>query len=310
MVVMAKGFRKIKEWLKKKFFRYYLLYKRLYAKKKANQNSDVEYVRGKFKKNFGVYPDLKNPKRYNEHISRILLTPPDNLLEKCVDKYEVREYVREKVGAHILNDIYGIYNNVKELEKDWPELPNQFVLKATHGCAWNYICKDKRKTNFKEVKTLFRHWLKSNFYHAQRELVYKNLKPRILAEKYLEDESGGLIDYKFHCFHGRPEFINVIVNRFSNMKLNTYDMDWNFIDVHFDNHYPNDPAKKIEKPAQFEKMKEYSRILSEDFEYVRVDFYLVEGNIYFGELTFTPGNGAYTSFSKEDDLYFGSFFNK
>ncbi|MFW6275333.1 MAG: ATP-grasp fold amidoligase family protein, partial [bacterium] len=222
----------------------------------------------------------------------------------------VRDYVKEKVGEQILNKVYGVYDNVKELEKDWENLPDRFVLKATHGCGWNYICKDKSKASFKEIKTLFKHWLKSNFYYAQRELIYKDLTPRIIAEQYLEDESGELMDYKFHCFKGEPKFINVIVNRFSNMKLNTYDMNWNFIDVSFDNHYPNDPDWEVKKPPLFEKMIYLSRKLSEDFNYVRVDFYLVNGNIYFGELTFTPGNGAYTSFTEEDDLYFGSFFNQ
>jgi hypothetical protein len=213
------------------------------------------------------------------------------------------------VGDHILNENYGVYNYLKELESDWVNYPDRFVLKATHGCGWNYICKDKANEDFKKVKPLFKHWLKSNFYYAQRERVYKNLKPRIIAEKYLEDFSGGLIDYKIHCFFGEPKFINVIKDRFSNMRLNTYNMDWDLINVNFDNNYPNDLKWDLKKPLKFNKMVEYSRLLSKDFPYVRVDFYLIDENIYFGELTFTPGNGAYTSFTKEQDLYFGFFFN-
>lgn len=272
--------------------------------------SDKNYVKKKFRRNFRIYPDLTFPKRYNEHISKILLTSPTKLIQQCADKYEVRQYVKEKAGDYSLNTIYGLYNNTMELKEDWNNLPEQFVLKATHGCGWNYICKNKKQVDFKKLKIVFKHWMKSNFYYAQRERVYKNLKPKIIAEKYLEDESGGLADYKFHCFHGEPQFINVIRDRFSNMKLNTYDMDWNYIDVSFDNHYPNDPNWNVEKPVQFNKMIEYSRLLSKDFKYVRVDFYLVAKQIYFGELTFTPGNGAYTSFRKEDDIYFGSFFTK
>ncbi len=300
----------MKKWLKENLINYYYLYSRFVAWVKLIKMSDKNYVKKKFRRNFGIYPDLTFPQRYNEHVSKILLTSPTKLVQQCADKYEVRQYVKEKVGEHILNDIYGLYNSIMELKEDWNNLPEQFVLKATHGCSWNYICKDKKQVDFKKLKIVFKHWLKSNFYYAQRELVYKNLKPRGIAEKYLEDESGGLADYKFHCFHGEPQFINVIRDRFSDMKLNTYDMDWNYIDVSFDNHYPNDPNWKVEKPVQFNKIIEYSRLLSADFEYVRVDFYLVNHKIYFGELTFTPGNGAYTSFSKEDDIYFGSFFTR
>ena len=298
----------MKKLLKKHFYKYFLNYLRLSSKLKTRFISDEKYVKDKFIKNFGVLPDLQNPKRYNEHISKILLTPPDQLTRQCADKYEVRKYVKRKVGEQILNDLLGVYKKINELEEDWENLPDKFVLKAKHGCGWNYICKDKSKADFNQIKILFKHWMKSNFYYAQREQVYKNLTPGILAEKYLEDESGGLMDYKIHCFKGEPKFVNVIVDRFSNMRLNTYDLDWNFIDIDFDNHYPTDPGLNIEKPPQLEKMIEYSRQLSQEFRYVRVDFYIVEGKIYFGELTFTPGNGAYTSFSPEDDLYFGSFF--
>jgi len=286
------------------------MFLRLRSKLKAKLISDKKYVNDKFIRNFGVLPDLQNPQRYNEHISKILLTQPGPLTKQCVDKYEVRQYVRDKVGGHILNDLYGIYTNTKELKEDWATLPRQFVLKAKHGCGWNYLCKDKDRVDFKHIKTLFDHWMKSNFYYAQREHVYKELMPGILAEKYLQDESGGLIDYKIHCFNGEPRFINVIYDRFTNMRLNTYDMDWNFVDIDFDDHYPTDPNLKIEKPERLDKIIEYSKQLSWDFKYVRVDFYIVDGKIYFGELTFTPGNGAYTSFTKEDDSYFGSFFKQ
>ena len=300
---------KMKRRIKKYFYSFYLLYTRLKDKIDVKLISDKDYVKRKFIKNFGVIPDIENPKRYNEYISKILLTEPDPLMVQCADKYEVRKYVSEKIGDFILNDLYGVYNNVKELENDWNNLPEQFVLKATHGCSWNYICKDKKKVNLKKIKPLFNHWLKHSFYYAQREKIYKQMTPRIIAEKYLEDETGELIDYKIHCFNGEPKFINVIVNRFSNMKLNTYDINWNFIDVTFDPHYPNDPHLNIEKPENLDQMLNFSKILSNNFNYVRVDFYIVFGKIYFGELTFTPGNGAYTSFTYEDDLYLGSFFN-
>jgi len=271
--------------------------------------ADRKYVELKFFKNFGTKPNLEQPMRYNEHISKILLTQPTELIVKCVDKYDVRNYVNTKIGGNVLNELYGLFNNFKELESNWIRFPSKFVIKATHGCGWNFICKNKDRANTKELKILLNHWLRSNFYYSQRELVYKNLKPRLLVERYLEDDTGGLKDYKVHCFNGEPKFINVIVDRFSNMKLNTYDINWNFINVSFDNHYPNDQNWQISKPSKLEDILNYSRILSKDFNYVRVDFYIVEDKVYFGELTFTPGNGAYTSFTEKDDYYFGNFFN-
>lgn len=297
----------MKTWIKAHFLNYFFLYYRFRAWIRFMIISDENYVKNKFKKNFGIFPNLLAPKGFNEHISKILLMPPTALVEQCVDKYKVRQYVRDKVGSHILNENYGVYNNIEKIKIAWVTYPDRFVLKATHGCGWNYICQDKSRVDFKKLKPVLNHWLKSNFYYAQRERVYKNLKPGIIAEKYLEDISGGLIDYKIHCFFGVPKFINVIKQRFSNMKLNTYDLDWNFLDVNFDNHYPNDPEWIVEKPVNFNKMVEYSRLLSADFPYVRVDFYIVDGKIYFGELTFTPGNGAYTSFTEKEDLNFGSF---
>lgn len=299
--------KEIKKLLKNKFLRSYFLFERFRIKFEHFLVSDKKYVIEKFHRNFGVYPNLDNPVRYNEHISKILLEyyAPDAV--SCVDKYEVRKYVEKKGLKNILNGFYGFYNNVKELENKISELPDKFVIKATHGCGWNYICLNKKQIDFKKLKIILNHWMKSNFYYYQREYIYKNLKPRLICEKYLEDESGKLIDYKVHCFKGIPQFINVIKDRNSNMVLNTYDMNWNLIDVNFSSHYPSNKEIVFEKPVIFEKLIEYSKILSEDFNYVRVDFYIVRNKIIFGELTFTPGNGAYM-FSEDDDVRFGKYF--
>ena len=271
-------------------------------------SNDKRFVIRKHKKNFHIKPNLNNPSTFNENISKILLQKPTPLIESCVDKYKVREFVSTLSLHNILNDHYGYFTNSTALLNEWNNFPKKFVIKATHGCGWNFICKDKENVNIKNLKKTLNKWLRDNFYYHQREQVYKYLKPGLIVEKYLEDESGGLMDYKIHCFNGEPKFINVIVDRFNNMKLNSYDIDWNFLDVSFDSHYPNDPNLQIDKPKELDMMIEYAKILSSSFKYVRVDFYLVNGKIYFGELTFTPGNGAYTSFSKQDDLYFGKYF--
>jgi hypothetical protein len=286
---------------------FYLFYTRMGLLINKLLISDRKYVEKKFLKNFGLKPELEKPQRYNEHISKLLLEYNDPLAASCADKYEVRNFIRRKLSDEILNDLFGVYTNIKEVEKDFQMFPNQFVLKATHGCGWNFICKNKDEVDFKKLKITLRHWLSSNFYYCQRELIYKDIKPRIICEKYLEDESGGLIDYKVHCFNGTPKFINVIVGRSKNMILNTYDVEWEFIDISFSRHYPNNKGIIIKKPEVFKKLLEFSSVLSNDFPYVRVDFYIVKNKIYFSELTFTPGNGSYM-FSKDEDLFFGKFF--
>lgn len=298
---------RIKKFLKSKFLRLYYLLERTRFKVKYYLISDKKYVNEKFKKNFGVYPNLINPARYNEYISKILLEYNDFAAVSCADKYEVRKYVENKGLYNILNDIYGIYYKVRDFEKDLSRLPDRFVIKATHGCEWNFICRNKKEIDNKRLRITLNHWLKSNFYYYQRENIYKNLKPRLICEKYLEDETGQLTDYKIHCFNGKPEFINVIKDRTAKMVLNTYDLDWNFIDVNFSRHYPNNKNIVFKKPEVFDELIEYSKILSADFNYVRVDFYIVNKNIIFGELTFTPGNGSY-EFSEEEDIKFGEYF--
>ncbi len=308
-IYFVRSWSKMKKLLKKQFRSTYLFYSRLRLKARKIFISDKTYVTKKFEKNFGRKPDLDCPKTYNEHISKILLTYDDPVAVSCVDKLLVREYVNKRIGEHLLNELYGVFYKVDEVKKALPELPDSFVLKAKHGCAWNYVCKNKRDIKWNDLKINLNHWLKSNFYYAQREKVYEDLKPGIVCEKYLEDETGGLMDYKIHCFYGKPKFINVIVDRFVGMKLNTYDTNWNFMDISFSKHYPNDKNLVIKSPDKLGELLEYSRILSRDFPYVRCDFYIVRNQIVFGELTFTPGNGAY-SFSEEEDLLLGKLFNK
>ena len=252
---------------------------------------------------------MNHPVTYNEYISKILLNYNDPLAMFCADKYKVREYVDKKIGRYILNELYGVYYTTDQIKSDLKTFPEFFVLKAKHGCEWNYICKDKQALNWRNLEIDMKHWLKSNFYYAQREVIYKHIEPGIICERYLEDDSGALTDYKIHCFNGKPEFINVIVGRFSDMKLNTYDIEWNFIDISFSLHYPNDKNLIIHKPDKLAELLEYSKILSNDFPYVRCDFYIVNNAVIFGELTFTPGNGSYM-FSEQEDKFFGNFFKK
>ena len=170
-------------------------------------------------------------------------------------------------------------------------MPNQFVLKPTHTSGDIFICKDKEKINHKKLKKMVNKWLKRNYYFIHREWPYKYIKPRIIAEKYMEtNEQKELIDYKFFCFNGNPKVILVCSERFSsdNMCETWFDENWNFLDIIESNHRVN---KKIKKPINFSQMMEFSKKLSRDIPFIRVDFYEINGKIYFGELTFFPAAG-------------------
>jgi hypothetical protein len=270
--------------------------------------SDQRYVEKKFLKRYGSKPDLRNPRTYNEHVTKILLTTPTPLMVKCVDKYEVRQYVEDKAGKDLLNKLYGVFNDFKSFEEKIGELPDQFVLKATHGSHWNYICRDKAKIDMRLLKIEIDHWLKSNFYYCQRELVYRDIIPRLICEEYLEDESGCLTDYKVQCFHGQPQFFHVAYDRYSDMVYNTYDLEGNYLDVAFFKGRAK-PQRKINPNLPLDQLLEYSRLLSREFDFVRVDFYYVNNRLIFSELTFTPANGFF-DLPLKDNLAFGRFFSQ
>lgn len=241
-----------------------------------------------FKLKQGYNLDLNNPTTFNEKLQWIKINDKNPLMPKCVDKYMVREYV-EKMGCkNILNDLYWYGFNPKDIPFD--NLPNKFVIKVTHGSTYNIIVTDKSKINKKEIIKKCKKWLKEKFLPCYGEWFYGIEKPRIIIEKYLEDNEikGELIDYKVFCFNGEPKLIDVHKGRFNNHKRNIYDINWNFYkDVYF----KYDHFKEIDKPKELDEIIKYSKILSSKFKHVRVDFFIVNGKVYFGELTFTNGAG-------------------
>lgn len=301
---MRKIFRKAKADLPQLYF-YWM---RTQARFNHYKNSDVGYCKSKFYRKFGRYPDLVDPQTYNENVIKICLREPTALMKKCVDKYEVRKYLSAKGLDLILNELYGLFSNANEALEAINDLPDKFVLKATHGCGWNFVCHNKHDINKTRLKYLLEHWMRSNFYHNQRERVYKNINPRIICERYLEDASGALRDYKFHCFKGEPKFFHVVDGRYVDMIYNTYNMSGELLEYEFFKGRV-DKSKDYLRSIPIDKMIEYSRILSEDFDYVRVDFYYCNGEIYFGELTYTPGNGNF-DLSYEQDRELGKYFAK
>lgn len=227
--------------------------------------------------------NLKEPVSYNEKLQWLKLYDRNPEYTRLVDKYQVREYIRSKIGANYLIPLLGVYDSFDEI--DFEKLPNEFVLKCTHDSGGIVICKNKKDLNISEARRKINRALKRNYYYVHREWPYKNLKPRIICEKLMVDESGTeLKDYKIFCFNGTPKLIQVDYDRFINHKRNYYDTHWRYIPVSVQ--YPTDSNTTINKPDTLKKMLKLSKELSEGYPHVRVDFYSIKDKIYFGEITF------------------------
>lgn len=243
--------------------------------------------------------NLKNPKYVGEKIQWIKLNGNLHKYGKYVDKYKVRQFVEKTIGNEYLPKLYGVYNDTSEI--DFNKLPNQFVLKMTNGSGGNIICRDKSNLNIMNTLDKLNRWQKEKFYKYTKEMQYKNVESRIICEEYLEDETGSLRDYKFHCSKSKIHMIEIHTDRFTNHKENYYDSEWNELDVIC----KLDKVDYIPKPDNLEEMKELAIRLSENLPYVRVDFYRVNNKIYFGELTFTPANGTDPMYPLIQDLKLG-----
>ena len=233
--------------------------------------------------------NLKNPQTFNEKLQWLKLYDRNPEYTKMVDKYEVREYIKEKIGEEYLIPLIGVYDKFDDI--DFDELPNQFVIKCNHDSGGLVICKDKGKLNIEETRKKINKSLKTNYYYDGREWPYKNVKPRIIIEKYMEDSNkSDLIDYKLFCFNGIPKIVLVCSERFSssNMCETWFDMNWKLIDMTESGHRVD---STISKPKQLKKMVELSKKLSKNIPFIRVDWYEIGDKLYFGELTFYPASG-------------------
>ncbi len=214
-----------------------------------------------------------------------------------VDKYAVREYIAKTIGEKYLIPMLGIWDSPDEI--DFDSLPNQFVLKCTHNSGFGmHICKDKSKLDINEVKKGLRKGLRENHFITTREWPNKDIPPRIIAEEYIVDESGAeLKDYKFFCFNGKVELIEVDFDRFENHKRNLYTPEWEFVDETIE--FPNDKERQFEKPKMLDEMVEIAQKLSSGMSMIRIDLYHTKDKVYFGEITFSPDSG-WGKFSSEE----------
>lgn len=269
-------------FFKRKILKLYLSFLKLFCK------NDIQICKLEYYIKNNVKLNLEEPKEISEKISWLKLFHYDEKFGHFADKYESRRYVEEKVGGQILVECLGVYNSVDEIELD--SFPNQFVLKGTHGSGYNLIVKDKTKLNWKKEKTRFKKWLKENYYYKFRERIYKNVQPRIIAEKYLSElDEDNLIDYKFYCTKGEPILLVIKSKEDSENRIAYYDLNWNKFTPRKCSGYLKG---NIEKPKNFEELKQVASKLSENFYFVRVDLYSISNKIYFGELTFFPNGGT------------------
>ena len=249
---------------------------------------------------------LKNPVTYNEKLQWLKLNDRKDIYTTMVDKYEAKRFVSDRIGEEYIIPVLGVWNSFDEI--DFESLPERFVLKCTHDSGGLVIVKDKSKLDLDSAKKKIEKCLKKNYYYCGREWPYKNVKPRILAEVYMEDaKTSELRDYKFFCFNGKAKALFVASERQKEdeeTKFDFFDMEYNHLPIR--NGHPNAEIPP-EKPMNFDRMRELAEILSEGIPHLRVDFYEVDGKIYFGELTFTHWNGM-TPFEPEEwDETFGSW---
>lgn len=226
--------------------------------------------------------NLDNPKTYNDKLQWLKLHDRKPEYTTMVDKYAAKDYIASKIGSEHIIPTLGVWKKFKDI--DFDSLPNQFVLKSTHDCGGLVICKDKSKLDKREAKEKIERCLKRNYFWNGREWPYKNVKPRIIAEKYMKDDkTDWLVDYKFFCFNGEPKFMYCSMDKADDPRTDFFDMDYNRLDMRM-----RDPNSEIPppKPEKFEEMKALAKILCKDIPHVRVDFYQVNDRVYAGELTF------------------------
>lgn len=246
---------------------------------------DALYLRIRYYFQTGKTLHLKSPKTFNEKLQWLKIYDRNPAYIKMVDKYAVKDYVSEKIGGDYVVKCYGVWDNADSV--DFESLPEMFVLKSTHDSGSVFVCKDKNKIDKIKLRNEMKGWLKRDVYGWAVEWPYKGVKPQIIAEEYLGDN---LNDYKIFCFNGKVKCLKVDYNRFSSHQANYYNKDLSVLPFG-ESLYPPDYNKRIAFPYNIEKMFELAEELAKDIPFARIDFYNIDGKIYFGEITFFPASG-------------------
>lgn len=283
----------------------------LYLGSKGMYNflDDESYIKRDFLYQFGVELDLQDPKTFNEKIQWLKLNDRKEIYTKLVDKYMVRTYIKELWGEEYLIPLLGVWDSPDEI--DFNKLPDKFVLKCNHNSGLGMtICKNKEGLEVKKVRKQLKKALRQNYYKMGREWPYKNVQRKIVAEKYMEDQNGCLNDYKVFVFNGKAHFIQVDYDRFTDHHRNFYDLNWEY--VPFTTCYPTNADHVVEKPVCLDEMIEKAEQVTNDIgtpPFLRVDFYVIDGRLYFGELTFYHGSGTEKFMPAEYDRILGDLMS-
>ena len=271
---------------------------------------DTTYLKLLYRFKMGHRLNLRNPKTFTEKLQWLKLYNRKPEYTKMVDKYAVKDYVSGVIGPEYIIPTIGVWNKPEEI--DWDSLPNQFVLKTTHGGGGGgvVICKDKETFNNDEAIVKLNHSLKADIYRGFREWPYKNVPKRIIAERFMTSEQSGdtesLLDYKFFCFNGKVKFYKVDFGRFVEHHANYYSPEGNLLPfgeqgLEPDFNYP------IKLPSNLDEMISIAERISQGEPFLRVDLYNINGKIYFGEITFFPGSGLLPWTHKETDVEIGQY---
>lgn len=267
---------------------------------------DKTYLKWMFRLKMGKRLDLSNPQTFCEKLQWLKLYNRKPEYTQMVDKYEAKKYVANLIGEEYIIPTLGVWDKFEDI--DFDKLPNQFVLKTTHGGGGVgvVICKDKSSFDIEDARRKLNKSLKQSIYKTLREWPYKNVKPRIIAEEYITNGGDYINDYKFFCFNGKPKAILVASGRYVEPEtcFDYFDMEFNHLP--FEQGGPN-YNKHIEKPRLFEEMKEVAARLSEGLAHARIDLYDVDGTVKFGEITFFDSSGMAEFNPEEWDYTFGSW---
>lgn len=270
--------------------------------------NDELYLRVLYFLRMGKMLHLNPPVTYNEKLQWLKLHDRNPEYTRMVDKVTAKEYVAKIIGSEYIIPTLGVWDKFDDI--DFESLPNQFVLKCNHNSGGLVICRNKRELDIAKSKVAINRSLFKNYFFGTREFPYKNISPCILAEKYINDGSEELQDYKFMCFNGSVKCSFVCTERFSKdgLKVTFFDRDWKILP--FTRKYVNSKVPII-KPTNYDKMIELAEVIAREIanSFVRIDFYNVKGEIYFGEITFFPGSGMEVFYPEEWDRILGDWIN-
>jgi hypothetical protein len=249
--------------------------------------SDRLYLKIFYRLAMGEALNLKNPKTFTQKIQWLKLHNTNPLYSKMVDKFQVRNIITEMLGSEYLIPLLGVWSRFEEI--DFSQLPPQFVLKTTHDSGNVIVCKDKETFDFSKARKKLTKALKTNYFFKSREYPYKHAVPRIIAEKYMFDETQEeLTDYKFFCFNGKPELLQITANKGFEKSANYYDIEFDPLDLSTGSYPLN---MELSKPENYSEMLKIAELLSQDIIHVRIDLYSIKSRIYFGEFTFHNSGG-------------------